>query len=324
MGDFGIPGAPFVLTLPDDWTVEQSTSSIVASSPQGEVHAVYRLFPASTINEAIESPDSAFFSLFSMLQLELNTMNCVVYHGQVNADIFGSSIWFTHPEGTAGMPAVGGLVDLTVVYVEHQGVVLQIGISMYVQADEFSEHPSLLVMSGVAPSSPLLAPNEEPFSPVSPSDIMSQRAYIPTRPVEHIGTRRTKLSDKKPDFKGLVDFLAEEKPMYWCLNKLEEISEAIEQTPDYVQYSQDLITIREMLKKQWGISDEPEIEVPSIDTKAAQPAPPPLMPSPKETPPADSKEAVFSCSKCGEPLTTGDVFCRNCGTARAAKATRRP
>ncbi len=326
MGDFSIPGAPFVLSLPDGWNIEQSTLSetqancILAISPQEEVEVVYNLYPASSLDEIL-ADTTLMYHYYSRVRFELSGMDCLVFNALIPSDIMAVALWRVSP--IAGSTyGTGPIWDHTVVFIENNGITLQISIKRSMNSEEF-EFPALLVLSGVAPGPPLLAPNEAPFkaTSISPLAEARQKMPIPTKPIEHKGTRQTKLSDKKPNFKPLLDMLAEEKPMIWCLNMLKEISEALGRNRDYGQYSQDLMRIHAMLKAQWGLTDEIESTISSVTVKRAKPETPPASTVRAPSTP-EYKHPTITCSKCGTPLQKEDKFCRECGTLRTAKPTR--
>ena len=330
MGDFVIPGAPFVLSLPDDWVVgalsESLANCIVAVSPQEDTEVFYHLFPASSIGEVIDDPQLMLPLFYSMMQFELNGMDCVMYNGLIPTDIMGYALSQVDPMAATMRASLGALMDITIVNVEHQGVVLRIAITKERISDEFdgAEYPpALLVMSGVAPGSPFLVPGEDPFSPltVSPLEVMKQRTNLPTKSVPHKGIQRKKLKHKKSALQGIHSLLIEKKPLVWCLNKLEEISKALQRNREYGQYSQDLDRIHAMLKEQWGFTDATEHAVPSETIKTPSPAHAPRS-SAEKAQPTKSKETAASCIKCKSPLQSTDKFCRNCGASRAPRAKR--
>ncbi|MBN2228935.1 MAG: zinc ribbon domain-containing protein [Candidatus Thorarchaeota archaeon] len=321
MGDFGIPGAPFVLSLPDNWSVEQSTlpemqaNCIIAHSPQEEVEVLYYLYSASSLDEVIAESDY-LAPLYSQAQFEINGMGCLAYNGLIPEDIMAIALWKIAPRAGA---IYGGsdIIDYTALFVEHQGVIIHISITKELQSDEFSEHPALLVLSGVAPGTPFLASKEDPFSAtaISPLAEMRQQTRLPTKTVQHKGKKLPKLKDKEPDLKALQALLIKQKPMVWCLNKLKEISERLEKDREFEQYRKDLLQIRSMLQKLWGYTDEMKsTSSMSVDGKHVSP------PAPDSS--AEKDEGIEPCKKCGKPILPSDKFCRICGASRAPRAIR--
>ncbi|MGY5876893.1 MAG: zinc ribbon domain-containing protein [Candidatus Thorarchaeota archaeon] len=334
MGDFTIPGAPFVFSLPDNWTVVQSTMSsgancIIAMSPEEEIEVVYHIYTASSIDEVLADPNPKILTPFCTdIRFTLNGMDCLIYNGLTTDDFMALLFWEAGPEyGTFyGMP---NAVDLTVAFVENQGVVLKISIVMGVQSHEFSEHPALLVISGVQPGSPTLTPDEDPFEATAVSPIESHRRQItlPTKPITHKDVRISKGSTKKSEFKALLDLLAQQKPQIWALSRLKAISDSLKGKREYGSFSEDLDTIREMLKKQWGITDSSEDEIKFKARKPVSATPPSAStPKTKESPPpvpaVKERESKTSCRKCESPLQPTDKFCRECGTQTKTKPRR--
>ncbi len=332
MGDFHIPGAPFLVSVPDDWNVVISTTDsggtcIEAVSPQETTKAVYHIFNANSIDEVLADPTPKIIAYHPVdLRFTANGMDCLLYNGLATHDLMAVYLWETAPnfQQAVDMPNV---FDQTVAFVENQGVVLRITINMDLSPDEFSEHPALLLISGVHPYSPTLAPDEDPFeaTTVSPLDPYRQ-STLPTKPITHKGVRLTKSTPKKGEFKALLDLLAQQKPQIWVLNRLKAISDTLRNHREYGDFSKDLDTIREMLKKQWGISDTIEEAIESRDPKSH--TDPPVSPADKEakapppTPTIKERESTPSCMKCGTPLEESYKFCRECGTPTTTKPKR--
>ncbi|TFG27835.1 zinc ribbon domain-containing protein [Candidatus Thorarchaeota archaeon] len=321
MGDFSIPGAPFVLSLPENWSVEQSTlqnsqaNCIIAHSPQEKVEVVYHLHPASSLDEIIAEGDF-IAPLYSQTQFEINGMDCLAYTGLIPEDIMAIFLWQAAPRA-GSIYGVSEIIDSTVVFIEHKGAILEITITTEVQSDEFPEHPALLVLSGIAPGNPLLAPTDDPFSAtaISPLADMRQRTKLPTKTIQHKGKTLPRIKDKKPDLTAMQNLLTEPKPMVWCLDKLQEISKRLEKNREFGQYGKDLFQIRIMLMKLWGYRDESKAAVSKfVDRKYVSP--------PAPDPSIENDEGTEPCKKCGTSLHPSDKFCRNCGASRYPRAIR--
>ncbi|NHJ12260.1 MAG: zinc ribbon domain-containing protein [Candidatus Thorarchaeota archaeon] len=334
MGDFGIPGAPFVLSLPDDWNVSmlglpgESPVYMAAFSPEKDVSVVYYRFPVSSIDEILENIDESASSTYSMLRFNLNGMDClvftteIVYYGEdVSLWTFDAPPYPLHPPSMSTDPSP--TANSSVAYVEHQGVVIRIAILAKKDWAGSSEPAALLVLSGVTPGSPFSLPDEDPFSAtaVSPLDAMKQQMSLLAKPLQHKGARREKDTGPKPDFHLLRDHLVKAKPLTWCLTKLQEISKALEENREYGHYSQDLNRIHDFLEGQWGLAEAPAPAEPPISTKTPRHPPEPAS-STAGPPPTGKRESTVFCSKCGSPMQSTEKFCRECGTPCTTKSTR--
>ena len=335
MGDFGIPGAPFVFSLPDNWELKyyglpgQAPTFVAAVSPQLQAAAAYCKFPASSIDEILEDPSISMPSSFSTLRFELNGMDCLIYSKEVVYYGEEVSLWtYDMPPDQSGSMFPGPQspspkADFSEIYVEHQGIVIRINVLSKKNWEGASEPAALLVLSGVSSGPPFVIPNEDPFSAtaVSPIEAMRQHSSLPMKPLQHKGIRRTKISGKQINTHALREHLMSAKPLTWCLNKLKEIRDALGRDREYGQYSHDLNTVYEILKDHWGPADDSESVAPRPAVKAPQSSSATTS-SFKGPPPVGTKESETTCSKCGSPMQPRDKFCRECGSSRAPKSIR--
>jgi hypothetical protein len=330
MGDFGIPGAPFVFSLPDDWELKyyglpgQAPTYVAAVSPQHQAAVAYWKFTASSIDEILENSSISMPSSVSIIRFELNGMDCLLYSKEVVYYGEEASLWtYDIPPDVSGsmfpeMPSESPKADFSEIYVEYQGVVIRIDVLSKKNWDGASESAALLVLSGVSPGPPFMIPDEDPFAAttVSPTEAMRQHTSLPMKPLQHKGIRHEKISGKQINTQALRGHLMNAKPLTWCLNKVKEIRDALGRNREYGQYSHDLNTVYEILKDHWGPADDSESAAPQPAVKAHQSS------SVTTPPPVGTTESETTCRKCGSLMQPSDKFCRECGSSRVPKSIR--
>ena len=152
MGEFTLPGAPFILWIPDDWTAEMHTLSyyIHAESPNHFTEVVYSRYQGSSIDEVIENTD--YSDSFTEVRFELNGMDCVFYQVLREQYEWGPRISSFYAW------------DFLTAYIEYQGEILRVYVKSipilyrYVE-DEWPD--SLLILSRIYPKAIKSIPDED-------------------------------------------------------------------------------------------------------------------------------------------------------------------
>ena len=190
MGDISIPGAPFVITLPDNWTVEIPDSMDIykATSPLESIDVTYFLVEANSLSEAVEQSGLLMGDFFSLMNITLNGMECAIIYVELSwPPIVGININEYDADDIEGPPP-NLVYESVIVFVENQDAILEVGISTLltefyykkIEGAEYPEYPAgapLLVMSGIwpAPRTKVARPFP-PYKEIHPSKIRNKLA----------------------------------------------------------------------------------------------------------------------------------------------------
>lgn len=198
MGDIQIPGASFVITIPDDWecmeigseaagpilifpaqtgNVDIAPQIIFATHPGRPVAAYYTILGGNsladtaqpTVNMMNTTPSWVSFSM------KLNGMDCIVCNG---SRYFFFNEWYPLLHGGESpppnvVPADGFGIDLTsftLLFVENQGAILYVEIYQK-ETPIYAIDPDLplLLMSGIWPAAPEISKKEPALHPTKGS-----------------------------------------------------------------------------------------------------------------------------------------------------------
>ena len=251
MGDIQIPGGPFVITLPDDWTVSSHSNPdlpvLEAESPQGYTKVVYNIHAGSSLNEAVAQTTWDDLLENNCISIPLNGMDCVIFYGIYPTNIMGAAFW------QAGVPSsspsmMGTYIDFAVFFAENQGAVLQANIMTNVAGyHEYPQGANLLVISGIWPAMPGILegiPSLIPLKESNPVKIFERYSKTKdSKRISHAGKERKVSTTRTSKFGQLPETLRQYDKLASYLGKLKEISGVLKKDMKYADYAAELIKI---------------------------------------------------------------------------------
>ena len=258
MGDISIPGAPFVITLPDDWTVEIPDTEDVykATSPYESVTVTYSLVEANSLSEAVEQSGLMMGDFFSLLNITLNGMESAIIYGEFSyPPIVGINIAEYDPEDIGGPPPPF-VYEYVIAFVENQDVILEVATSTLLTEQylkktedaEFPEYPEgapLLIMSGIWPAPRIKVKNPfPPYKEIHPSKIRNKLATSKSfSKFSHAGKQLPVDAHRTEKFGQVPERVRNSNKLTSSIKKLKEISGVLKKDMKYMDVAADLIKI---------------------------------------------------------------------------------
>ena len=231
MGDFNIPGQPFVIHLPDGWTIScnETYHVYVAESPQGTIRASYYIRPENNLGDAIWAikgvSGSAYYSNIWYFGFPLNGMDCVV------------------------------MMPIIAILVEYQDVILQLMIDKHTDHSEYSD-PMLLLMSGIFPAIITVFEGQVNLPPVNETnpfklqDDLSKAKIAEGKSFTKVSHTGKVLSVETPRIGAIGKIPAtirHSEKLVRYIEQLKEIIGALKTDDKYADYRAELIKIYRIL-----------------------------------------------------------------------------
>ncbi len=240
MGDFHIPGQPFVIHLPDDWTITyyEPYGCYVAQPPLGSIIANYMIRPETTLYEAIPS----FLYQFG---------SSAPYGNQINY----SSLLTLNGMNAAIIKEIVSNAFVALL-VEHLGVVLHVFTwGLYGVPPEYTD-PILLVISGVFPGKAVVLEDQVQVPPIQEKDPTKLHAMLsklkinegaPFKKILHSGKKLAVKTPRTGDFGKLPITVQHHDKFAQYIKELQEISQVLKNDKKYADYGAELIKIYRIL-----------------------------------------------------------------------------
>jgi len=230
MGDLNIPGQPFVIHLPDEWTITYYETYQVyeAESPQGTINATYLIRPENNLLDAIRGIKESFGSPYSNIWyfgFPLNGMDFVV------------------------------MMPVRAILVEYQEVILQLMIQKHTDSSEYSD-PLLLLMSGIFPARRAVFEGQVNLPPVNETnpfklqDDISKAKIAEGKSFTKVSHTGKVLSVETPrigDIGEIPASIRHSEKIVRYIEQLKEIIGALKTDDKYADYRAELIKIFRIL-----------------------------------------------------------------------------